>query len=82
MTFMELHGTTAIKMVDSLIICAQNVVFPQGGCKEGPFHVVVEKGLIAAINGCTGECSKYDKLLTCQFLTPGFVDIHNHGMGE
>ena len=67
-------------MADSLIICAQNVVFPQGRCEEGPFDVVVEKGLIAAIDRCTGECGS-DKL-TCNFLTPGFVDIHNHGMGE
>ncbi|XP_078360754.1 N-acetylglucosamine-6-phosphate deacetylase-like isoform X2 [Oculina patagonica] len=66
-------------MADSLIICAKNVVFPQGQCEEGPFDVVIEKGLIAAIDKCTGKCGS-DKL-TCHFLTPGFVDIHNHGMG-
>lgn len=67
-------------MADSLIICAQIVVFPQGQCEEGPFDVVVENGLIAAIYRCTGACGS--EKLTCHFLTPGFVDIHNHGMGK
>lgn len=58
-----------------MVICAQIVVFPHGECKEGPFDVVVEKGLIAAIERCTGECGN-DKL-TCHFLTPG-----NHGLGK
>lgn len=68
-------------MADSFIICAQIVVFPQGECKEGPFDVVVEKGLIAAIERCKGGCGTCNDKLTCHFLTPGFVDIHNHGMG-
>ena len=79
---MTFKDDKAVKMTNSLIICAQTVVFPKGDCREGPFHVVVEKGLIMAIKRCTSECSKYEKLLTCQFLTPGFVDIHNHGIGE
>ena len=67
-------------MAAPLIICAQIVVFPLGRCEEGPFDVFVEKGSIAAIERCTGNCGS-DKL-TCHFLTPGFVDIHNHGMGK
>ena len=74
----DLHS----KMADSLLVCAQNVVFPQGNCKKGPFHVAAKRGLIAAIDKCTGECSKCDSFLTCEFLTPGFIDIHNHGMGK
>lgn len=61
------------------LICAQNVVFPHGECKKGPFHVIVNGGFIEAIDKCTGKCNE---LLTCEFLTPGFIDIHNHGMGE
>ena len=67
-------------MAAPLSICAQIVVFPQGRCEEGPFDVFVENGLISAIEKCTGNCGS-DKL-TCYFLTPGFVDIHNHGMGK
>lgn len=67
-------------MAEPLIICAQIVVFPQGRCEEGPFDVFVAKGSIAAIDRCTGDCGS-DKL-TCHFLTTGFVDIHNHGMGK
>ena len=67
-------------MAKPLIVCAQMIVFPQGRCEEGPFDVLVEKGLIAAIDRCTGDCGS-DKL-TCNFLSPGFVDIHNHGMGK
>ena len=61
------------------LICAQNVVFPHGECEEGPFHVIVNGGFIEAIDKCTGKCNEH---LTCEFLTPGFIDIHNHGMGE
>ena len=68
------------KMFESLIVCAKIVVFPQGQCEEGPFDVVIERGLIAAIDRCKGECGN-DKL-TCHYLTPGFIDIHNHGMGR
>jgi len=67
-------------MAAPLCICAQIVVFPQGRCEEGPFDVFVEKGLTAAIERCTGNCGS--EKLTCHFLTPGFVDIHNHGMGK
>lgn len=67
-------------MFESLIVCAKIVVFPQGQCEEGPFDVVIERGLIAAIDRCKGECGN-DKL-TCHYLTPGFIDIHNHGMGR
>lgn len=67
-------------MAAPLVICAQIVVFPQGRCEEGPFDVFVEKGFIAAIERCTGNCGS-DKLM-CHFLTPRFVDIHNHGMGK
>lgn len=35
-------------------------------------------GFIEAIDKCTGKCNEH---LTCEFLTPGFIDIHNHGMG-
>ena len=61
------------------LICAQNVVFPHGECKKGPFHVIVNGGFIEAIDKCTGKCNEH---LACEFLTPGFIDIHNHGMGE
>ena len=67
-------------MAAPLCICSQIVVFPQGRCEEGPFDVFVENGLIIAVERCTGNCGS-DKL-TCHFLTPGFVDIHNHGMGK
>ncbi|XP_058972236.2 N-acetylglucosamine-6-phosphate deacetylase isoform X1 [Pocillopora verrucosa] len=66
-------------MFESLIVCAKIIVFPQGKCEEGPFDVVIERGLISAIDRCKGECGN-DKL-TCHYLTPGFIDIHNHGMG-
>ena len=58
-------------MAAPLIICAQIVVFPQGRCEKCPFDVFVEKGLIAAIEKCTGDCGS-DKLM-CHFLTLGLL---------
>ena len=71
---------------NDLLIFAENVVFPKGEVKRGPFYVTVKQGTVAKISkvestlSCAVQCAR-SHALTCHLLTPGFVDIHNHGLG-
>ena len=56
------------------------MVFPHWKYEDGPFEVVVENGLISSIKRSPAQ--HLDGNLGCHLLSPGFVDIHNHGMGE
>jgi N-acetylglucosamine-6-phosphate deacetylase len=64
------------------VIKAEWVVLPGGSLEEGPFFVTIEGDAITSI--CTdyqGSCSA-EEWLTTHLLTPGFIDLHTHGVGE
>lgn len=72
---------------NNLLIFAENVVFPKGELREGPFYVVIKRGIITKISKAESavssvtQCERCDAV-TCHMLAPGFVDIHNYGQGE
>ena len=64
----------------SLIIKAEWVVLPGGTLKEGPFIVTIVADTITGVE-FQGSCLEQECLST-YLLTPGFIDIHTHGVGE
>lgn len=69
------------------LIFAENVVFPRGEVRKGPFFVIIKDGLISKICKTDTACSAispYDRrnAINCHLLAPGFVDIHNQGLGK
>lgn len=71
---------------NKILIFAENVVFPNGELRKGPFYVVVKRGIISKIAkaesmvSSVAQCQRCDAI-TCHLLAPGFVDIHNYGTG-
>ncbi len=72
---------------NNVLVFAENVVFPKGEVREGPFYVVIKNGIISKISkaestlSSVAQCDRCDAV-TCHLLAPGFVDIHNHGLGK
>ena len=72
---------------NNVLIFAENVVLPKGEVREGPFYVVVKSGIITKISkaestlSTVAQCDRCDAV-ACHLLAPGFVDIHNHGLGK
>lgn len=71
---------------NDVLIFAENVVFPKGEVRRGPFYVTVKQGIIAKISKAESTLSSVAQsdrcdAVTCHLLAPGFVDIHNHGLG-
>jgi len=77
-------------------IYCECLCLPGGKLAQGSFLVIVEDGLIAEVRTLDsgGEeglkdkiqwgsgCSKLDDDLYTYLLTPGFIDLHTHGMGK
>lgn len=65
----------------SLVIRAEWVVLPGGTLKEGPFFVTIMADTITSVDLQEPSLSEQE-CLTTHLLTPGFIDIHTHGVGE
>ena len=71
---------------NNMLIFAENVIFSKGEVREGPFYVVIKEGTITKISKAESSlssvqhCDRCDAV-TCHLLAPGFVDLHNHGLG-
>ncbi len=71
-----------------LIIECEWLAVPSGELEEGPFFVTVEEGSITGVQRekpaqreGEGEDSSGQQWLHTYLLTPGFIDLHTHGIG-
>ena len=76
-----------------LVIKAERLALPGGRVEEGPFLVTVEGETITDISrqpsqpdsqatGSTSQAPPPRPQLQAFLVTPGFIDLHTHGVGE
>lgn len=72
-----------------VLIKAEWIVQPGGHLEEGPFFVTVSDATITGIHKDVRECQQQNadfkvnqEWLSTYLLTPGFIDLHTHGVGE
>ena len=63
-----------------VVFKAQWIVLPGGELRSGPLYVLVEGQKIASIHEDAPGLP--DEVINTHLLTPGFVDLHTHGLGE
>ena len=65
------------------IVCDQ-LIAPGGQLLEGPFQVRVDGEVITGIERATSPeaLQKDGTSLHTHLLTPGFIDLHTHGLGK
>lgn len=67
-------------MMSLLVIEANEVVLGGGAKLKGPVYVTVKDTLIKSIDTKLNGDSEVS--LRTHLLCPGFIDIHNHGLGK
>ncbi len=63
-----------------LVVECEWLVTPGGQLEQGPFSVTLEDEVITGIHrsqSLEGSCQ-----LHAHLVTPGFIDLHTHGVGE
>lgn len=65
---------------DMVVLKAECIVLPGGKLRTGPLYVVVEGQKIASIQEQASGLP--DEVINTHLLTPGFIDLHTHGLGE
>lgn len=64
-----------------VIECAW-IALPGGGeLEKGPFYVTVEDETITGVDRQQPLLLPHS-MSQCHLLTPGFIDLHTHGLGE
>ena len=63
-----------------VVLKADSVVLPGGELRTGPLYVLVEGTKIVSIQEEAPDIP--DEVINTHLLTPGFVDLHTHGLGE
>ncbi len=66
-----------------VIIECEWLALPVGEVEEGPFFVTVEEGVITGIlrERPDEEGDHQQQCLHTHLLSPGFIDLHTHGLG-
>ena len=65
-----------------LLIEAQRAVLPGGVLKEdGPIYVLVDGARIVSVTWESPAIGEEVPVKRTNLVTPGFVDIHMHGLG-
>ena len=67
-------------LAPSTVIEAEEVVLPRGELKKGPVYVSIVQGTITDISSTRPPTVK--DLIETHLLTPGFIDLHIHGLGR
>ena len=63
------------------VIEARRIILPRGQEHEGPLYIIIKGDVIASIQTDPPEVSNA-MLLKTHLLTPGFFDLHTHGLGH
>ncbi len=68
-----------------LVLESDWLVLPGGKLEKGPVYVVVKGDRIAGVHkeraSISPEGSEQSYFMHAHLVTPGFVDIHTHGVG-
>ena len=70
----------------TMLVQTEWLVLPGGRHVRGPFRIVVEEEAIADVQRCgedlaTPPLDSEDVINYAHLATPGFVDMHTHGVG-
>ena len=66
---------------NSTVIEAKRVILPGGQEREGPLYIIIKGDIITSIQTDPPDVSNI-MLLKTHLLTPGFFDLHTHGLGH
>ena len=72
----------SLKKEEMLVIECEWLALSRGDLEEGPFFVTVEGDSITAVQRERPEAEKSLQWLQTHLLTPGFIDLHTHGVGQ
>ena len=64
----------------STVIEAQFTVLPGGVLENGPLYLIIKNQNISAIQK-QRPAEAHDNFIRAHLITPGFIDIHTHGLG-
>ena len=65
-----------------LVVECEWLVVAGGRMEEGPYWVSVEGGSITGVHRASPLLQACDQHLHTHLLTPGFIDLHTHGVGR
>ena len=66
---------------NSTVIEAERIILSGGQERKGPLYIIIEGDVITSIQTHPPEVSN-TMLLKTHLLTPGFFDLHTHGLGH
>ncbi|XP_077863301.1 N-acetylgalactosamine-6-phosphate deacetylase-like [Saccoglossus kowalevskii] len=70
-------------MPSTVCVSCKRLVCPGGRVKEGNFHILIRNETITEIlDKADFQPESVDHHYTADIVTPGFIDIHNHGVGR
>lgn len=69
------------KVKEMLVIECEWLAHFSGELEEGPLFVIVEEDSITAVQRERPEAERSLQWLHTHLLTPGFIDLHTHGVG-
>ena len=64
----------------STVVEAQLAVLPGGVLDNGPLYLIIKNQNISAIQN-ERPAEAHDHFIQAHLITPGFIDIHTHGLG-
>ena len=65
-----------------LILEADWLVLPGGKLEKGPVYVAIEGDKITGVHSQSSRPTTEHPVVHAHLVTPGFVDIHTHGVGR